>query len=350
MKATELDLRSALKFQPEQGTVLLGSDRMLIMRQEALGTLRKLLVDQLGVRLSRAILTQFGLRCGTEDHKAMKTAYQWSSEQDELASGPVLHTWEGIVKATPTLIEFDRSKGHFLMKGTWENSYEAQVHLKEFGQSHEPVCHTLTGYASGWCSSFFGSPVLALEPRCRACGDEMCEFEIRPPDCWGAEADPYRDAMSGSQVSLTRELEDKLQTIERQAIAIRELSTPVLEIWDDVLALPIVGLVDTKRSLDIMSTLMRRIVDTKARHVIVDITGVDMVDTRTADYLLKIVRAANLLGSRCVLTGLSPAVAQTLVEIGADLAEVTTLRDLKAGLRECLVAIRQQRSAREQQA
>jgi anti-anti-sigma regulatory factor len=348
VKATEIDLRKALKFQPEQGTVLLGKDRMLILRQEALGVLRQLLSDQVGSALSRAILTQFGARCGSEDHKTLKAAYQWSSETEEMAAGPVLHTWEGIVKATPTCLEFDRAKGHFLMKGTWENSYEADNYLKQHGTSHEPVCHTLTGYASGWSTSFFGQPLLAVELRCRACGEDVCEFEIRPPDAWGPEADSYRDAMAGTQVSLTRELEDKLQTIERQAIAIRELSTPVLEIWDDVLALPVVGLVDTKRSLDIMSTLMRRIVDTKARHVIVDITGVDMVDTKTADYLLKIVRAANLLGSRCVLTGLSPSVAQTLVEIGADLTEVTTLRDLKAGLRECLIAIKQQRSAREQ--
>jgi anti-anti-sigma regulatory factor len=348
VKATEIDLRKALKFQPEQGTVLLGKDRMLILRQEALGVLRQLLGDQVGSALSRAILTQFGARCGSEDHKNIKAAYQWSSEMEEMTAGPVLHTWEGIVKATPTHLEFDRAKGHFLMKGTWENSYEADNYLKQHGTSHEPVCHTLIGYASGWSTSFFGQPLLAVELRCRACGEDVCEFEIRPSDAWGPEADSYRDAMAGTQVSLTRELEDKLQTIERQAIAIRELSTPVLEIWDDVLALPVVGLVDTKRSLDIMSTLMRRIVDTKARHVIVDITGVDMVDTKTADYLLKIVRAANLLGSRCVLTGLSPSVAQTLVEIGADLTEVTTLRDLKAGLRECLIATKQQRSAREQ--
>lgn len=343
MKATEFNLSTSLKFQPDAGSVLLGANRMLIFRQEALGTMRNLLHEQLGDGLSRAILTQFGHRCGSEDHKALKSAYPWDSEMDELASGPVLHTWEGIVKATPTAIEFDRKSGHFHMKGTWENSYEASLYLDEFGKSDHSVCHTLTGYASGWCTSFFGTPLLAVEPSCRARGDAMCEFEIRPPDRWGPEADPYRDALAQSRTSLTRELEDKLQTIERQAAAIRELSTPVLEIWDDVLALPIVGVVDTRRSMEVMNTLLRRIVETKSRHVIIDITGVDMVDTKTADYLLKIVRAANLLGSRCVLTGLSPAVAQTLVEIGADMNEVTTLRDLKAGLRHCLQALKAQR-------
>ena len=344
MKATEFDLTASLKFSPADGTVLLGANRMLIFRQEALGTRRTLLHEQLGERLTRAILTQFGQRCGAEDHKALKAAYRWDSEMDELGAGPVLHTWEGLVKATPTAVAFDRTSGHFHMKGTWENSYEAGLYLAAFGKSESPVCHTLTGYASGYCTSFVGAPILAIETRCRACGDERCEYEIRPADQWGEEADAHRDALAQTQTSLTRDLEDKLQTIERQAVAIRELSTPVLEIWDDVLALPIVGVVDTRRSMDVMNTLLRRIVETKARHVIMDITGVDMVDTKTADYLLKIVRAANLLGSRCVLTGLSPAVAQTLVEIGADMNEVTTLRDLKAGLRHCLKSLRDARS------
>ena len=123
-------------------------------------------------------------------------------------------------------------------------------------------------------------------------------------------------------VAQQRELEAKLVTIEQQAAAIRELTTPVMEIWDDVLVLPIVGVVDTRRSMDIMSNLLEQIVARQAKCVILDITGVEVVDTRTADYLLKVVRAASLLGSRCVLTGLSPAVAQTLVEIGADLTEV----------------------------
>jgi rsbT co-antagonist protein RsbR len=141
-----------------------------------------------------------------------------------------------------------------------------------------------------------------------------------------------QDALLGQQ----RELEAKLLTIEQQAAAIRELTTPVMEIWDDVLVLPVVGVVDTKRSMDIMSNLLEKIVEKQAKCAIIDITGVEMVDTKTADYLLKVVRAASLLGTRCVLTGLSPAVAQTLVEIGADLTEVRTLRNLKAGLLDCL--------------
>jgi rsbT co-antagonist protein RsbR len=144
-----------------------------------------------------------------------------------------------------------------------------------------------------------------------------------------------------------RDLEAKLVTIDQQAAAIRELSTPVIEVWEDILVLPIVGVVDTRRSMEIMNDLLQRVVETQAKCVIIDITGVQVVDTRTADYLLKVVSAASMLGTRCVLTGLSPAVAQTLVEIGADLKEVRTLRNLKAGLEDCLRFLRRGRPTAE---
>lgn len=139
------------------------------------------------------------------------------------------------------------------------------------------------------------------------------------------------------------DLQAKLDTIEEQAAEIRELSTPVMKVWDDVLALPIVGEVDTRRSIDIMTKLLESVAAEQAKYVILDITGVEMVDTRTADYLLKVVRAARLLGSLCVLTGLSSTVAQTLVEIGADLTEVTTLRNLMEGLKYCMAHQRRHR-------
>ncbi len=137
-----------------------------------------------------------------------------------------------------------------------------------------------------------------------------------------------------------KELENNLSTIEKQAEAIRELSTPVMEVWDDVLVLPIVGIVDTRRSMEIMDNLLSKIVESQSRCIIIDITGVEIVDTKTADYLLKVVQAAQLLGARCVLTGINPAVAQTLVDIGADLSTVKTLRNLKAGLLDCIKFIR----------
>ena len=132
------------------------------------------------------------------------------------------------------------------------------------------------------------------------------------------------------------ELQMQLNLVERQASAIRELSTPIMELWDDVLVLPVIGVVDTKRSADLMERLLSFVSEKQARYVILDITGVEVVDTKTADHFIKVIKAAQLLGSSCILTGIRPAVAQTLVEIGVDLSSITTLSNLKEGLKECL--------------
>jgi rsbT co-antagonist protein RsbR len=333
LKTTDIDLRRMLEFVPDSGKVVLGSDRMLLFRHDAMAVLRRLLIENMGEALSRATLAKFGFRCGQGDFETLSKGYEWDTETDQFGAGPVMHTWEGIVHVEPTFLEYDRASGHFHMTGIWRNSYEAAIHLDQFGVSATPVCHSLTGYASGWCTAFFGEPLLAIETRCAGTGSDRCEFEIRPPGRWGAEAAPWKSSLEATDATLARELE---RQVAIQAAAISELSTPVMEIWDDILVLPVVGVVDTKRSMEIMENLLRNIVDTQARCAIVDITGVEIVDTKTADYLLKVVRAAHLLGTRCVLTGLSPPVAQTLVEIGANLDEVRTLRNLKEGLKDCL--------------
>jgi rsbT co-antagonist protein RsbR len=132
------------------------------------------------------------------------------------------------------------------------------------------------------------------------------------------------------------QLSTKAETIERQAAAIAELSTPILEIWDGVIVLPIIGVIDTRRSVAIMTTLLDSVVRTRARWVILDVTGVEIVDTSTGEYLLKVVRTAALLGVSCALSGIQPAVAQTLVAIGADLSAIVTKRNLRSALEHCL--------------
>lgn len=141
---------------------------------------------------------------------------------------------------------------------------------------------------------------------------------------------------AAAMVDNERMNQERLATIERQRAAIAELSTPIIDIWDDVLTLPIVGIVDTQRSVDMTEKLLSRISEKRARCVIVDLTGVEMVDTMTADHLIKMIRAAQMLGSTCVVTGISPAIAQTLVELNVDLGGVRTLRSLKEGLRACI--------------
>lgn len=135
-------------------------------------------------------------------------------------------------------------------------------------------------------------------------------------------------------------LQEKLDTIERQQMAIQDLSTPIIEIWDSILTLPVIGVVDSQRSLDMTERLLQQIVETRSRCVIIDITGVDVVDTMTADHFIKMMKAARLLGCYCVVTGVSPEIAQTLVRIGISLAGVKTLRNLKDGLKDCFLFLR----------
>jgi rsbT co-antagonist protein RsbR len=128
------------------------------------------------------------------------------------------------------------------------------------------------------------------------------------------------------------ELLEKLATIEEQRAAIRELSTPVIEVWDGVLCLPVVGVMDTTRSAEMTEALLRAVVDKRARCAIIDVTGIEVMDTATADHFLRMAKAVRLLGAHCVLAGMSPGIAQTIVHMGVDLSAVTTHRTLRDAL------------------
>ncbi|MRG94070.1 STAS domain-containing protein [Polyangium spumosum] len=133
-----------------------------------------------------------------------------------------------------------------------------------------------------------------------------------------------------------RELREKLELIARQEEAIRALSTPIIEVWDGVLSLPLFGVVDSQRAAEMMERLLDAITQKAATYAIIDLTGVEIVDTSTADHIGKLVRAAELLGARCIITGIRPAVAQTMVQIGIDLTKIVTLATLREALRRCM--------------
>jgi rsbT co-antagonist protein RsbR len=133
-----------------------------------------------------------------------------------------------------------------------------------------------------------------------------------------------------------RDLEAQVETIERQKIAIRDLSTPIVDVWTGILALPLIGPIDAARAVEMSETLLRRIDETGAAWVLVDLTGVVTIDSVTANHIIRLARAARLLGSRCLITGMKPEVARTLVALGIDLTDLRPLRSLKEGLRYCL--------------
>ena len=194
MKAQDFDLSKDIKFSLETGITSFQNSRLVIMDANALGLLRQNIVDTLGLEKARDLYLKFGYQHGYSDFMQIKLAYQFDSEMDLLASGPIMHTWEGIVHAKPIELRYDRSNGEFYFPCAWKNSYEAEQHLCFNEPSKQPVCWTLMGYASGWCTAFFGRALLAIETRCGGKGDEHCEVMIRPESEWGAEAAPYISA------------------------------------------------------------------------------------------------------------------------------------------------------------
>jgi rsbT co-antagonist protein RsbR len=114
------------------------------------------------------------------------------------------------------------------------------------------------------------------------------------------------------------------EVIVRQQQELLELSTPVVQLWDNILALPLIGTLDSSRTQVVMESLLEKIVETGASIAIIDITGVPTVDTLVAQHLLKTVAAARLMGADCIISGIRPQIAQTIVHLGVDLTDVTT--------------------------
>lgn len=132
------------------------------------------------------------------------------------------------------------------------------------------------------------------------------------------------------------ELQEKLELIEQQRAMLLQLSTPVLRVWDGILVLPLIGEITAARAMRVTEQLLQAIAQHRAQQVILDITGVPVVNVETADALIRTVRAARLLGTRCMLVGVSPEVARSLVELQTDLSQIETLATLQEGLREAL--------------
>jgi rsbT co-antagonist protein RsbR len=159
--------------------------------------------------------------------------------------------------------------------------------------------------------------------------------EFYPADVDGLAVDLWRATTLLDELGLytvaayQRTRED---IIQRQQQELLELSTPVVKLWDGVLALPMIGTLDSSRTQVVMESLLQRIVDTGATIAIIDITGVPTVDTLVAQHLLKTVTAIRLMGADCIISGIRPQIAQTIVHLGIDLQGVTTRATLADAL------------------
>ncbi len=132
------------------------------------------------------------------------------------------------------------------------------------------------------------------------------------------------------------DMQEKLDIIARQQAAIQALSTPIIQVWDGVLAVPVVGAVDGERTSRMMEKLLETIIHSKSRYAIIDVTGVETVDTHTADNFVRLIRGVQLLGAQGIISGIGPLVAQTIVDLGVDLSGIPTFSNLKEALHACI--------------
>jgi rsbT co-antagonist protein RsbR len=147
--------------------------------------------------------------------------------------------------------------------------------------------------------------------------------------------DENNDVIGGLEFII--DITERVQYEERlreQSRTIREMSTPTIKLWDGVLVLPVVGVVDSMRAQHMMDSMLNKIMETYSKIIIMDIHGVAAVDTAVANHLIKITKATKLMGCECILSGITPAVAQTIIQLGIDMGNINTKSTLSDALAE----------------
>lgn len=195
MKDSDFNLKADLQYGADNGVNTFRNNRMLTLNASALGLLRQQILDLLPIEDARTVLFRFGFQSGYADSLEIQYNYDFDTQDDLLEVGPRIHTQKGLVDVETIDIDYDRDSGEFYYNGIWRNSWEAQQHLAHNRESPEPVCWSLIGYASAWCSGFIEAPVLAMESECIGMGHDVCKWEVKPIDQWGSEADPYIEAL-----------------------------------------------------------------------------------------------------------------------------------------------------------
>jgi rsbT co-antagonist protein RsbR len=244
----------------------------------------------------------------------------------DLASG---QTSKGRISA----VELDQQSGEFIKLLTTVSEHASGGDIS--GSEFKPIRDFLDGISRSRVLQGFGSEETA-----------SFIFSLKKPFFAALRADAGKDADAlADQVWRATELLDALglhtvkafqksreEIINRQQREMLELSTPVVKLWEGILALPMIGTLDSARTQVVMENLLQKVVETGAQIAILDITGVPTVDTLVAQHLLKTVTALRLMGAECIISGVRPQIAQTIVHLGVDLQGVTTKANLADAL------------------
>lgn len=184
MRADQLDFFSLVEFAPERGTIQFSGRRAILLHTDAMGALRKELVETLGADIAKVILTRYGFSCGHEDAGLLAAYMNPDTVEEFVRGGPRAHMFSGIAEVETHALEVDRERGRYRMSGHWRHSYEAEQHLRLFGRADEAVCWTLAGYASGFASYVFDTDMICVEHECEGRGDDHCAWTLmNASDC-----------------------------------------------------------------------------------------------------------------------------------------------------------------------
>lgn len=223
MRARDLDLKELLQFDHEGGILRFAGERVLLFDAVALGLLRRELIDTLGRAGARAVLTRFGYAHGWRTAENLRASLPWDSDDDWRHAGGRLHTLQGLVRVESPGPQATDAGAKPLGHSIWHDSYEAEQHLLHVGPSDEPVCWTLTGFASGYLSRAYDQEVYCIEERCRGKGDACCRVIGRPLNEWGDAITPhlayYQKACLDAALS---QVTGELRRVERRLRARRQ--------------------------------------------------------------------------------------------------------------------------------
>ncbi|MCG7985239.1 MAG: sigma 54-interacting transcriptional regulator [Candidatus Thiodiazotropha lotti] len=187
--SAQFNLPSELNLSLEEGRIYLSDQRMIMLHIGAMGSLRKELIETLGIERARGLLTRMGYASGVRDAKLARKLMPNASDEELMLMGPKLHMVEGIVKVSPIKIDVDIANGRYFGDLIWEHSYEADVHIEQFGVHTESVCWTQIGYATGYTSEIVGRFILYKEPECCGMGDRHCRNVGKPVEEWEGDVE-----------------------------------------------------------------------------------------------------------------------------------------------------------------
>jgi rsbT co-antagonist protein RsbR len=281
------------------------------------------LVREVGPPMYRLLVAYYSSLGSKEDYESV--VMKLGSTFEEGFAG-----WAAIVAEVGwghvELPHFDRSarRATVHVKNAWELGMQRNV-------SDKWGCPFLLGKLIGIFSHALGVNCWADDVIVNDSGGaSVMEIHVYASDkTIAAELERLRDERREAS---ERPLREKIELIERQKEAIREMSTPILEVWHGVLAVPIIGAVDSERAARVTEDLLNEITKARAKFAILDLTGVAAVDTAAAGHFIQIMRAAELLGAECLVCGIQPAVAQTMASLGVGTARTKIFATMRSAL------------------